>query len=175
MERQDQSSLLDAYFDRREDLRRFFAARFGSPEQAEDLVQDLYLKVKAMDPAQPIDNPGGYLYRLAMNMMLDQTRAQSRSSVRDAAWRQVHHQTRGDEDVADEPDMEGALTARRRLAVLLAALDDLPLQTQRVFRLHKFEGLTHAETAARLGMSRRMVEKHISNALKKLLSRMGSQ
>jgi RNA polymerase sigma factor (sigma-70 family) len=168
---QPTTRLLEAYFARREELKRFFTARFGSAERAEDLVQDLYLKVATLDDDPPVANPGGYLYRLAMNLMLDQVRQQNRARARDSAWRRDHHQSLGGDDIADEPSIEDALTAKRKLALLMAGLDALPAQTQKVFRLHKFEGLTHAQTAARLGMSQRMVEKHIRTALKALLAR----
>jgi RNA polymerase sigma factor (sigma-70 family) len=170
VEGQSANLLLDAYFARREELKRFFAARFGSAEHAEDLVQELYLKVAALNPGQPVQNPGGYLYRLAMNLMIDQVRQRTRAATRDSAWRQAQTQTLGDQDVADEPVMEDALTAKRRLEGLVQALGRLPAKTQQIFRLHKFEGLTHAQTAARLGISQRSVEKHVSAALKALLA-----
>jgi RNA polymerase sigma factor (sigma-70 family) len=50
-------------------------------------------------------------------------------------------------------------------------VETLPPQTQRVFRMHKLEGLSHAETAARLGVSKSAVEKHMITALKRLLAR----
>ena len=170
---QPTTPLIEAYFARREELKRFFAARFGSAEQAEDLVQDLYLKVASLDPNQVVDNPGGYLYRLAMNQMLDHVRQHARSSLRDGAWRRTYTQALGGEDIADEPAIEDAITAKRRLADLISGVDALPEKTRNVFRLHKFEGLTHAQTAARLGMSQRMVEKHVRAALKILLFRIG--
>jgi RNA polymerase sigma factor (sigma-70 family) len=170
---QPTTPLIEAYFVRREELKRFFAARFGSAEQAEDLVQDLYLKVASLDPGQVVDNPGGYLYRLAMNLMLDHVRQQARNGLRDGAWRQAHTHALGGEDIADEPPIEDAISAKRRLADMVAGVDALPEKTRKVFRLHKFEGLTHAQTAARLGMSQRMVEKHVRAALKTLLLRIG--
>ena len=172
VEGQSANLLLDAYFARREELKRFFAARFGSIEQAEDLIQELYLKVSALDPDQPVQNPGGYLYRLAMNLMIDHVRQRQRAVTRDSAWRQAHNLNVGGDDIEDAPDMEDALTARRRLAVLIDSLNTLPPKTQQIFRLHKFEGLTHAQTATRLGISQRSVEKHVSAALKALLARM---
>jgi len=40
---------------------------------------------------------------------------------------------------------------------------------RQAFRLHKLEGLSHAETARRMNISVSAVEKHISAALKLLL------
>jgi len=148
---------------------RFFAARSGSAVEAEDLVQELYLKVSNTEVDADIANPRAYLFRLANNLMLDRARQARRSGARDTAYRQVTTETRGSEDIADLPSVEAALAARQRLDQLTTRLRSLPAKTQEAFRLHKFEGLSHAETAARLGVSRSAVEKYISAALKHLL------
>lgn len=166
-------SVLEAvYLERREDLRRFFQARLGGRSDVEDLVQELYLKVQAAPPEE-IDNPPAYLYRLASNLMLDRLRRAKRAGARETEWRRTHHATVGALDVADTPDAESAVIARQRLEKLSHALTTLSPTTQKVFRLHKFEGLTHVETAARMGISRSAVEKHVSLALNHLLTRVG--
>ena len=68
--------------------------------------------------------------------------------------------------------MEQALAARQRLALIIEALEDLPPIRRAVFRLHKFEGLSHGEVAAQLGISRSGVEKHVMAALKHLHARL---
>lgn len=153
-------------------MRRFFRARLGGSSDVEDLVQELYLKVQAVTE-DPIENPPAYLYRLASNLMLDRMRQAKRAGARDTEWRRTNHATIGALDVADTPDAESAVIARQRLQKLSAALETLAPTTQRVFRLHKFEGLTHAETAQRMGISRSAVEKHVSLALGHLLKRVG--
>jgi RNA polymerase sigma factor (sigma-70 family) len=165
------TQLLTAYFERRDELRRFFLARTGSAAEADDLLQDLYLKTA--DAAAPADlrSPGAYLYRLAANVMLDRLRQQRRAAARDGAWRETHTTVAASEAVNEEPDAEAALAARQRLRRVLAEVETLPPQTQRVFRMHKLEGLSHAETAARLGVSKSAVEKHMITALKRLLAR----
>jgi RNA polymerase sigma-70 factor (ECF subfamily) len=166
------SPLAAVYLERREDMRRFFRARLGGRGDVEDLVQELYLKVQAVTE-EPIENPQAYLYRLASNLMLDRLRQAKRASTRDAEWRRTNHATVGVLDVADTPDAESALIARQRLEKLSKALETLAPLTQRVFRLHKFEGLTHAQTAERLNISRSAVEKHVSLALSHLAKRVG--
>ena len=48
---------------------------------------------------------------------------------------------------------------------LLALIDNLPPRCKEAFVLYKFEGLSHAEIAKKMGISINMVEKHIINAL----------
>ena len=166
--------LVATYFARREDMRRFFSVRTGGGGggDVEDLLQDLYLKIQRAD-VEDIGNPSAYLYRLASNLLLDRLRTKRRSGARDAAWRDANHTSFGATDIADAADAEAAVGARLRLERLIQALETLPPTTRRVFWLHKLDGLTHAETAKRLQISKSAVEKHVSLALKHLRVKVG--
>jgi RNA polymerase sigma-70 factor (ECF subfamily) len=164
--------LLEVYLRRRGNLARFFAARTGSREIAEDLAQELYLKLAARAPG-PAENPVALIYRIAANLMLDRARGEARGAARDAAWRRTAHESVGGEDVADEPPPDEAAASRQRLRQLIEAVAELPPQMQRAFRLHKLEGRSHTETAQAMGISAKSVEKHISAALKALTERLG--
>jgi len=161
--------LVAAYLEQRDALRRFFRARLGAQADVEDLLQDLYLKVSAAT-GQDVRDPRAWLYRLSSNLMMDRLRSGRRATARDGAWRQVSHAVGPSEDLHDAPDAEQVVAGRERLAALVTALSDLPAKTQQVFRMHKFEGLSYAEVASRLGISRSSVEKHMMDALR-LLSR----
>ena len=165
--------LLAVYLERRTNLVRFFAARSGSAATAEDLAQELYLKLAARDPGEAAESPVALIYRIAMNLLVDRARGDARSAARDAAWRQTAHTTVGGEDIADEASADEAAASRQRLRQLVDAAGDLPPQMQRAFRLHKLEGLSHAETARAMGISVKSVEKHISAALKSLTMKLG--
>ncbi|WP_236634196.1 RNA polymerase sigma factor [Caulobacter sp. X] len=165
-------SLVLAYIARREDMRRFFSVRTRAAPDVEDLMQDLFLKVQRVDGAA-IENPSAYLYRLASNLLLDRLRARRRSEARDADWRSVSHTTVDGADIADAPDAEAAVDARLRLERLTQALAELPPRTRQVFWLHKIDGLTHAQTAEQLGISRSAVEKHMTRTLQHLLAKVG--
>lgn len=165
--------LLEIYLERRGNLVRFFAARTGSLSRAEDLAQELYIKLASRDMAAiTIENPVALIYRVATNVMLDQVRGDARAVARDAAWRNLAHTSVGGEDVAIEPAADDAAASRQRLRQLVDAVAELPPQMQRAFRVHKLEGHSHAETARIMGLSVKSVEKHISAALKALTLRL---
>jgi RNA polymerase sigma factor (sigma-70 family) len=166
--------LLEIYLERRANLVRFFAARTGSASRAEDLAQELYIKLANRDQtAITIENPVALIYRVATNVMLDQVRGDARAIARDGAWRNHSHVSLGGEDIAIEPAADDAAASRQRLRQLVDAVAELPPQMQRAFRLHKLEGNSHAETARIMGLSVKSVEKHISAALKTLTFRLG--
>jgi RNA polymerase sigma-70 factor (ECF subfamily) len=166
------SALLELYLERRADLVRFFTIRLRSVAAAEDLVQDIYVRLSCLDDHTEIQNPTAYLYRLGSNLMLDRLRGERRTAHRDGAWLDSQTVRIGNEEISAEPSAEAAVAARQRLALLTAAIQDLNPQTQRIFRMHKFEGLSHPQVAAALGISRSAVEKHMMAALKHLLARL---
>jgi len=104
--------LVEIYLDRRQNLVRFFAARTGSSAAAEDLAQELYLKLITREPEGVADNPPALLYRIAMNLMLDRARGEARAVARDAAWRRTAHLSLGGEDVAPDPAPDDAAEAQ---------------------------------------------------------------
>ena len=172
--RQNSLKLMDCYNERRAALLRFFTARTRSREMAEDIVQDIAARIMELPaPAQSdISNPAAFLYRVGCHLMLDRIKSRNRASVRDADWVETHVHHSGAEAVADLPRADRALEARERLRQVLDIIATLGPQCQRAFRLHKLEGLSHAEVAARLGISRSAVEKHISHALRTLLKQL---
>lgn len=160
--------LQTTYFEQREAMRRFFLARLGPAADVDDLMQDLYLKVIGTDASTEVREPRAYLYRLASNLMMDRWRSTRRSAARDASWREISNVSGPAEDIDDAPSAEAVVAGRDALAALMAALSRLPDKTQTIFRLHKFNGLSYAEVAKNLGVSRSTVEKHMMEALKTL-------
>ena len=161
---------MSAYLERRSDLVRVFTSRLRSPARAEDLVQSMYEKVAAA-PDEAIANPVAYLYRLGSNLLLDEVRQRRRQAARETAWADLQGADVGGARASDMPSAEQAAASRARLQRLLAAVETLPPQPRRAFTLHKLEGLSHAETARAMGISRSAVEKHVSLALRLLVER----
>ncbi len=167
------SRLIDTYLEKRDALVRYFTGRLGSESAAEDVVQDIYLKLRTLDSEVVVHSEAAFLYRLGTNLMLDRLRQRRRAAARDGDWHAVRATLLDGDEVAEEPPADEAAASRQRLALMVAALDELPPAHRDAFRLHKMEGLSQVETATTLGVSLSTVEKHLRAALKHLAARLG--
>ncbi len=147
-------------------LLRFLAAR-GAGGEAEDLLQELWIKVSSA-PAGPIGNPLSYLFRAAENLMRDRHRAVCQSTAPDRAWDESHSPV--SPGVSDTPSSERVLIAREQLARIEAALADVGERARDVFRLHRIEGLAQRDIAAQLGVSLSTVESDMRKAYRAVLA-----
>ena len=162
------SPLVAAFLEKRQTLLLFLAARTRSMPRAEDLVQDLFVKIRQMDPAAEVRAPGPLLFRMAANLLVDQARSAQRTERRDDQWRRDTRPTLGGEDIVEGPGADEAIIGRERVRQLAEAVAGLPPQMGRAFRLHKLEGLSQAQTAQAMGVSRKMIEQHIQAAVRRL-------
>lgn len=160
------------FFEKRENLLLFLAARTRSMPQAEDLLQDLYLKVVAVEAEADARAPAALLYKMAANLLVDHVRSAQRSARRDADWRRETRPSLGSEEVSGEPSADEAVIARERVRQLAEAVAALPPQMGRAFRLHKLEGLSQKETAQAMGVSVKMIEQHIQAAMRHLTQKL---
>ena len=167
--------LVAAFLEKRENLVLFVAARVRSLETAEDLVQELYLKIAAMPPDAEVRAAVPLLYRMAANLVVDYVRSMGRAVRRDGQWRLDTRATVGGMDVVAEPAADEALMEKEQAQAFARAVADLPPQMGRAFRLHKLEGRSQAETAELMGVSRKMIEAHVAAAVKRLTERFRPQ
>lgn len=152
---------------------RYFTVRLGSPAAAEDLVQDIFLKLSTLETDALVQNETAFLYRLGSNLMLDKLRQQRRSAARDSNWRDSNTTVVQGEEVSEEPAADEAVSGRQRLLLMLAAVESLPPPQRQAFRMHKLEGMSQADTAAAMKCSVSSVEKYIRAALRQLVERLG--
>lgn len=142
----------------RRPLLRFFQRRSVGVEDAEDLTQEVFMRLSQRFSRLHWGNPDGLVFTVASNALIDHERHQR-------ARRRERHVEVDPALAADEPSAEAALAGRQRLARLVAALDHLHPNARAVFVLCRFEGLTQAEAASHLNLSLSAVEKHMMNAL----------
>ncbi len=158
------SGLRAVFLAERRMLLRLLTARTGNADDAEDVLQDMWMKLETAGSG-PVAQPAAYLYRMANNLAFDRRRSATRHAARDTAWLQI--QTTADE----MPSVEEQLIARERLAHVEAALAALPERVSRAFRLFRFEGVSQKAIAAELNISLSSVEKLLQQAYRKIHDR----
>lgn len=153
----------------RAELLRFLVARTGDRAEAEDILQEVWIRLHQAS-VTPVANGRAYLYRMAQNLVIDRVRERHRRMRRERSWLDEGSAPAvpGADPVDPARTMEETMLEREETARLLSALTTLPEGARRVFELHKIEGLPHAEVASRLGISKSGVEKHMAVAMKYL-------
>src|SRR4051812_46348518 len=141
-------------------LLRFLRAR-GAGDDAEDILQELWLKVERLEAEGPIADPRAYLFRMADNLMHDRVRASMRRAHREQAWSATGYDPEGRDET---PSAERTLAARQRLRQVERALATLGERSQTIFRLFRIEGVTQSRIAQDEGISLSAVEKHLQRA-----------
>jgi len=140
-------------------LFHFFLRRTRSPADAEEMVQDLFVRLLRRADLLSLENVDGYVFEAAANMARDRGRYQQ-------ARGQGRH-VEIDDLVADSeaPGAEQIVAGKQRLKKMLTALNALPPRARQVVILRRFENLTYLQIARRMGISVSAVEKHMTRAM----------
>ena len=163
----DCAVLFDEFVANREKLAAFLRARLGPNGGADvdDLMQELWLKVAAVDPAD-ICNPRSYLFQAAHNLALNRARDRARRLDREAHWRYV---AVGEGDGVEDAVAERNLLAREQLAAIDAALRSDGKRAARIFRRSRIDGIDRKRIAMEFNVSLSTVEKDLRAAYRALL------
>lgn len=138
------------------------ARMVGSPQEAEDVLQEVFLHAyRKLDSFRGDSSLGTWLYRLGMNQCLDHLRG------RQAKMR--HATDSLDNDAAAEPAAPSPATpiAVNRID-LERAIGKLPEGCRAAFLLHDVEGFEHHEVADILGVSEGTSKSQVHKARMKL-------
>lgn len=151
-------------------LTAYIARRIRTPQDVEDYVQDVYLRViQAMSPQTEIRNWRGILGRVASAVIVDRHR-------RDTTRRRDGHVEFSEDmlSIADPlADPEVTTMRRARLARIEETLSQVDACCRSAFVMARIEGLSHKDVAARLGMPvvavGRCIEKIVARLARKEL------
>nr|WP_301542521.1 RNA polymerase sigma factor [Cupriavidus basilensis] len=141
------------------ELLRFFLREVKNLDEAQDLVQEACERGLAMaSTGERIDDPRALHYKIARHLLIDRHRArQVRNHESDAVLQDMAG------PLSDDP--EAAYAGRQRGRLLVATIERLPPRCREAFVLHKIDGLSHAEVAARMGVGINAVERHVMLAV----------
>lgn len=148
-------------------LMAFFLRRVRDHAEAEDLTQEVFVRLIAKDYAES-DRPDAYVFQVAANLLRDRARrAKVRADYRDMA--------RAVEDQGLDPiDPHQVVEGRAAIATLLNGLDALPERTRVIFTLYRIENVDLDSIAESFGISKSAVKKHVHKAMVFLMARMRS-
>jgi RNA polymerase sigma-70 factor (ECF subfamily) len=148
---------LDARF--RRPLRRYFASYRLNPHDADDLTQEVFMRLAGQSAPVELRRPEHYVFTLARNLVRDRARRlHHRAAQRSLPLEEVELRCGG-----ATPDQ--ALEAQEKLGRATDVLASLKPATRQAFLLHRVHGYSHAEIAAATGVSVSMVEKHVMAAV----------
>jgi RNA polymerase sigma-70 factor (ECF subfamily) len=156
---QDRNGRITSWFGRwRRPIRSWFSSRASVPRaDVDDLAQEVFLRLLRYSDEVAVENPQGYLFRIAANVANEW---RDRSRVR-----QPHDRNWLDElriDPSDQPD--NAVFQSRTNKHLQNAVNQLPKRQREVLLLHVNEGLTYKQIADRLGVTYRIVLRDLTRA-----------
>jgi RNA polymerase sigma factor (sigma-70 family) len=154
---------LDARY--RTPLMNYFLRRVRDRAEAEDLTQEVFLRIVRRPGDEPLENAEVFLFSIAANLLRDRAR---RAATRHAS----DHRSLDapGEDLTQSPSLiearapERVLMSQESLAEVLRALDELGERTRDIFILYKLEKMKHREIGALYGLSASAVEKYVRKA-----------
>lgn len=138
--------------------------RGRSEHDADDLVQEAWVRLACYERDNTVDQPEAFLMRAAINLSIDAYRLSA---------------TRGEQVTLEDlvlldgrPGVEDELLGRERLARLSECISLLTNQTRQILLAHRIDGQTYQEIARQHGISITTVHKHIAKAVLLIAGRM---
>ena len=155
----DSKPLFEAAFRAHYDsLIHYLRSRVGSDAEARDIAQEAYLRLLRYREHQDAASLKALVFRIATNLV--------NMRARTVRARPGHEPLEAALEVpANDPTPERQLLTEEQLTRLTEVIRRLPPKCQQVFVLNRFHHMGYQEIAARLGVSVKMVEKHIAHAL----------
>jgi RNA polymerase sigma factor (sigma-70 family) len=139
------------------DLLRFLHSRLRHGDVAQDLAQEVYLRLLRMDDIGLIRNPRSFVIHLAAHAAHEwRMLARNRLQHSDEELHQL---------VAESADPAEVLEEDARLHDLRQALATLSPKCQAVLLMHRRDGMTYREIAAQMKISVAMVKKYMARGL----------
>jgi len=140
-----------------------FANKFlANPEEAQEVVQDMFLKIwEERHEIDPDDSLKSYVFKIVQNLCINRLRRKKVESKYAEIYKLVYlnHQ---------EFSAHESLLARELETKIVHTIHKLPTECRKVFELSRSEGLRYKEIAETLHISVKTVEAQMSKALRSL-------
>ncbi|MBB4611922.1 sigma-70 family RNA polymerase sigma factor [Novosphingobium taihuense] len=141
-------------------LRSWLARHQVEGLDVDDIVQEAYARLAAVESVEAVYNPFSYLIQTAHSIICTHLRRSQVVSIRavdDSELTRFECQEASPERCASDRD------ELRRVGEIVASF---PKQVATVFTLRRVEGLSQRDTAARMNVSESTVEKHMAKGIR---------
>jgi RNA polymerase sigma factor (sigma-70 family) len=153
-----------AFQEHRDQLLRFLRAR-GAGDTAEDLLQEVWIKVSSAKPG-PIASPKAYLFSTANRLMIDHYRSARQAARRERNWAQASGGAVTDQ--SDAPSAERVVLGQEYARLAQRTLDELGPRPAAIFRRHRVDEVPQRKIAEEFGVSLSTVESDLRRAYRAL-------
>lgn len=139
-------------------IRRVLRRRGQSVDEADDLIQEAFLRLHVYCRDHTIRNAGGFLFRTALNLACDRKRRDRVAAVIPGSLDELPL-------IDPYPLPDEVCAGQERLQRMKAGLEAMSPRRREVFILSRIEGYSFPQIAERLGITLSMVEKHAAKAI----------
>ena len=142
-------------------VEQFVLSLLKRKEEADDITQNIFLKIwENRSSMSGVHSFRAYLFKMVRNAVYDTfSRRKPTNGLQDSMELG---------DILRSEDMEGKISAKDLNMLMDMAVENMPEQRRRVFRMSRRDGLSHKEISMQLGISTKTVEYHMSKALAEL-------
>lgn len=162
---QAETPLVSLYARWRTPVMRMLRRHFGSAAEVEDAAQEVFVRVAATGRVLEPDQEQPYLRQTVRSVAArDWQKGPEVHGLQNVPYDDCHEELHG---VLAEGygNTDHQAEQRQRLTRLHQAIQELPQRQREAFVLHRVEGHTVEETASRMGISMRMVVKHLARSV----------
>lgn len=145
------------------DVRAWLKRRVRSQASVDDVVQETYCRIAALDDVSHIKDGRAYFFRAASNILIEQIRHARIVHIDSVAEMESLNV------VDDVPTPDRIVAGRHDLLRVKALIASLPQRCREVFELRRIHGLSQREVAERLGISENVVEHQSMRGLRLIL------
>lgn len=161
---------LALFMSHRPALVNYASSILGHRGQAEDLVQEAWLRFDQAADGRFLDDATGYLYRIVRNLALDAKRRMAREA---RLTRGADYEAAVETSADDGPDPEAIALYREEYARVQQALGELPERTRIACEMHRVGGAKLREIAAFLGISVPLAHKLVAEGIDHCRQKLG--
>ncbi|MGV3762091.1 RNA polymerase sigma factor [Parapedobacter sp.] len=129
----------------------FIRRRVNNDADAEDILQDVWYRFSSVINSHPVEQVGGWLYRVATNRIVDKRRKKSESFWKTGMPDEAEKAEYAAALVAVDDNPEVKYQERAVWEQLYRALEELPAAQRDVFVWHELEQIPFVEIAAFTG------------------------